>query len=115
MSAFVRHTVLMAIAIALGTMVAGWWTVPLIAAMWTFAFPRRAAILSAAFAAIVAWSALLALASRSGPIGELADLLAQVLGITSAALLAVTLAYAGLLAGAAALLAQAIRPAAPPL
>jgi len=110
MSAFLRHTALMAVVVAAGTVLAGWWTVPLVAAAWTLVFPRRASVLSAAVAAMVAWSALLALASQSGPVGELAALLAQILGITSAALLAVTVAYSGLLAGAAALFAQAIRP-----
>lgn len=110
MNSFLRHTALLGVAITAGTVSGGWWTVPLIAGAWTLIFPRRASVLSAAVAAIVAWSALLAIASRSGPVGELAELLAQILGITSAALLAVTVAYAALLAGAAALLAQAIRP-----
>jgi hypothetical protein len=96
--------------IAAGTAFVGWWTVPIVAGVWTLAFPRRGAVLYAAFAGALAWGALLLQASRSGPIGQLDALLSGVMSLPPRFPLLLTLSYAALLAGAAALIAQAIRP-----
>ena len=112
MRLFVRHTTLLALVTALATVFAGWWTVPVIAAIWTLVAPRRGSVLSAALGAAVAWAALLAIAARSGPVAALADLMGQILNASAAAVIALTVAYGALLAGSAALVAQSVRPAA---
>lgn len=110
MTRFLRHTALLALVAALATVFVGWWTVPLVAGIWTLAVPRRGSALSAALAAAAAWSALLAIAARSGPIGGVADLMGQVLSVPPPAVITLTVAYGALLAGSAALVAQAVRP-----
>lgn len=111
MTAFLRRTALLTIAITFGTALIGWWTVPIIAGAWTFAAPRRASVLGAAFAGALAWAFLLMITARAGPVGELADVLGQILGgFPGNSLFFLTASYAALLAGSAALLAQALRP-----
>jgi hypothetical protein len=78
---------------------------------WTIVVPRRGAAISATLGAALAWTALLMVAAGGGPVVALAELLAQILSVSSAAVLTLTVAYAALLAGTAALLGQALRPA----
>ncbi len=99
------------VVLAVATVVAGWWAVPLVAGLWTLAAPRRAAVIYAAIAAAIAWGALLAWTSRIGPVGAVDGLLARIMNLPRGGLVGLSLFYAALLAGAAALLAQAIRPA----
>jgi heme A synthase len=113
MMAFLRNTALLALVIALATVFAGWWTVPFAAAVWTLTAPRRGGVIGAAIAGGLAWAALLALASRNGPIGDLAAVLGQIMSVSAAALITLTVAYAALLSGSAALVAQAVRPPPP--
>ena len=101
------------IAIALATALIGWWTVPIVAAAWTYALPRRAGVLYAALAGAFAWGVLLVWASQSAPVTPVDTLLTQILGVPARSLIALTLAYGALLSGAAALLVQAIRPPQP--
>lgn len=108
--AFLRQTALVALVTALATVLIGWWTVPVIAFVWTMVVPRRGAVLSAAIGAGVAWTTLLVIAANGGPLIELATLLGQILSVSGSAVLTLTVAYAALLAGSAALVAQAIRP-----
>ena len=105
------NLVALALALALATVVVGWWTVPLVSGVWTLAAPRRAAVIYAAFAGAIAWGSLLTWTARVGPVGALDRLLAQVMNMPRGGVIGLTLLYAALLAGSAALLAQAFRPA----
>jgi hypothetical protein len=96
--------------IAACTAFVGWWTVPLVSAAWTYAAPRRAGVLYAALAGAFAWGVLLIIMSQQGAITPVDTLLSQVLGVPPRSLLALTLAYAALLAGSAALVTQAVKP-----
>jgi hypothetical protein len=100
----------LALVLALTTIVAGWWTIPIVSGLWTLAAPRRAAVLYAVAAGAIAWGALLLWTARAGPVGAVDTLLAQMLHIPPRALIGLTMLYASLLSGAAALVAQAIRP-----
>lgn len=96
--------------LAVATAIAGWWTVPVVAFVWTLASPRRAAVFYASFAGAVAWGSLLAWMARTAPVGAVDALMASIMDVPERAIIALTLAYAALLAGTAALVAQAIRP-----
>jgi hypothetical protein len=113
MRAFANLIALIAAFVA-ATLFAGWWAVPALSLCWTLAFPRRAAVIYASFAAVTAWGALLAWAARTGPIARVDVVAGAVMQLPAHALMGLTLFYAALLAGASALLAQAIRPPRPP-
>jgi hypothetical protein len=95
------------------TVAVGWWGVPivgLIAGVW--AVHRRAApagfsVLAAA-SAMAAWAALLLWTATQGPVITLATTLGHVAGVPAAALVVLTLCFAGLLAGSAALTGTAM-------
>lgn len=96
-------------AMATLTWVVGWWMVPVVAGVLTLV--RRgdpAAPGLAALAGVVAWGLLLALVARGAPAGSVAATVGQALGLGPTGLIAVTLAYGGLLAGSAAVLARAL-------
>jgi hypothetical protein len=113
MMAFVRRTAILTIALTFATALVAWWMVPVVAGTWTFASPRRASVIGAALAGGLSWALMLLVASRAGPVFELADVLGQTLGgFPGNSLLLLTAAYSSLLAGSAALLAQALRPTA---
>lgn len=99
------------LALAVATVLVGWWAVPVVAALWTILTPRRAAVIYAAFAGAMSWASLLMLQARGGPVGAVDRLVAQLLNVPGRTLIVLTLLYAALLAGSAALLAQALRPA----
>lgn len=108
MIAFVRNTALLALILALGTVFAGWWSVPLLAAIWTLALPSRGSAISAGVAGGLAWAGLLLLSARNAPVTNLANVLGQIMSVSGASLLTMTVAYAALLAGAAALVASTV-------
>ncbi len=101
----------LALAIAAATVVAGWWMVPLVSLAWTLAMPRRGGVLVAALSGAAAWGLLLLLVRRNGPVGVLDGVLSGTLQLPAGGAIALTLVFAGLLAGSAALVAQSIRPA----
>jgi hypothetical protein len=92
------------------TVLVGWWTVPLIAGVWTLAAPRRAAVFYAAFAGASAWGALLVLRARDGGLARIDALLSQIMHAPGPLLIGLSVFYPALLAGAAALVAQSLRP-----
>lgn len=94
----------LALAMAVGTALAGWWTVPLVAMLWGLRRPPGLALVSG----LVAWSALLAWQATRGPVRELADRLAGVLSIPWWAILAAGPLFAGLMAWAGAELGAAV-------
>jgi hypothetical protein len=100
----------LALVIAVATAVAGWWAVPIASAVWTLALPRRGGVMIAAFSGAAAWGMLLLLLRRDGPVGDVDRVLSGTLGLPPGAGVGLTLAYAALLAGAAALVAQSVRP-----
>lgn len=103
-------TIVLAAAFALGTWFAGWWAVPLIAAIWAVVRPTPLAGLLAAVAGASAWGLLLALYIIFGfPVQTLAVRLAGAMRLPVPALMALTLLLPALLAGSAAVLATAVR------
>ena len=105
-----RNLLALTLTLAVATALGGWWAVPLVSAVWTLGAPRRAAVLYAAVAASMAWTALLFWTASGGAAGAIDDVLAQIMHLPVRAPIALTVAYGALLAGSAALVAQAIRP-----
>jgi hypothetical protein len=103
----VLRAILLASVIAVTTMGAGWWTVPVVAAIWTRVLPHAALRTSAAGAAL-GWAGLLAWTAWQAPVGPLTQRVSSVLMLPSWGLLALTLAFPALLAATA---ARAVRPA----
>ena len=100
---------LTSVAMATLTWVVGWWMVPVAAAVLTVARREDAASpLLAALAGIIAWGAILAFVARGAPAGSVAETVGRALRLGPTALVVVTLAYGGLLAGSAAALARAL-------
>jgi hypothetical protein len=100
--------VLLATAFALATWVLGWWAVPVVAAVYAAisAAQRSSAVISG-IAAMLGWGVLLAIDAARGPVGTLAAELADILRLSPAGIYAVTIAYPGLLAITAAVVARA--------
>lgn len=102
--------VLAVAAMALGTWYIGWWTVPVVGALWAFvAATDRTLPLQAALAGVNAWGILLALRMPGGGVERVADSVGALLSIGGAALIALTLLYPALLAASAATLVRALR------
>jgi hypothetical protein len=104
------NLVALILTLIVATVFVAWWAVPVVAFAWTLATPRRAAVFYAAFAGATAWGALLSWMSRSAPIGQVDALMAQIMDVPERSIVLLTLTYAALLAGSAALVAQSIRP-----
>jgi hypothetical protein len=101
---------LLGTAFALATMVFGWWAVPALAAVWGLIAPNsNRAPLLAAVAAGWGWVLLLLWTAILGPFMTLADRAANVMGMGSASLLGITIAFSMVLAWAAAVVAGALR------
>lgn len=101
--------VLLATAFALATFVAGWWAVPLVAAVYAaITTAQRSSALVSGVAAMLGWGALLAITASRGPIGTLAVELGGVLNLRPMGVYAVTLAFPGLLAISAAVVSRAL-------
>jgi hypothetical protein len=101
MSRIVRY-VLLAEAFAVATFALGWWTVPVVAALWgLFARdPDRAR--NAAIAAAGGWATLLVLDAVRGPVNVMAEQLGGVMSLPPVLLYVFTLLFPALLAWAAA-------------
>lgn len=94
----------LASAMAVATVVAGWWVVPVLGALWGL----WRGPLAAGIAAMLAWGALLGWQASRGPVGALGEQAGAALSLPSAALPVITVAFAGLLAWSAALVARAV-------
>jgi hypothetical protein len=100
--------VLLATAFAIATSVLGWWAVPVVAAVYAaISSAQRSSALISGVAAMLGWGALLAVDAARGPIGTLAAELAGILRLGPAEIYALTIAYPGLLAITAAVVARA--------
>jgi hypothetical protein len=105
----VARIVLLAAAFAIATFAAGWWAVPLTAAVYAAISSRqRGSAVVSGLAAMLGWGALLAITASRGPVGTLAAELGGALQIGTAGVYAVTLAFPGLLAVSAAVVARAV-------
>ena len=103
----VLRTVTFAVLIAAGTVAAGWWTVPVIAALWTRVLPfDRRPVGTAIFGAAAGWATLVAVAWLHGHVPALALTLSAALGLPPWGFLAATFLFPALLGGAAALLVK---------
>ncbi len=100
---------LLVVLIALGTVIVGWWTVPVIAAAYGLVFPDKRHWLGTALAALVAWGVLLDITWFQGPVLELAGKVGGVFSLPAPAFIALTLIFPALLAGSAGELAAAAR------
>ena len=82
-----------------GTIMVGWWALPVVGACWGLMMWRdRRPALTAALAAGSAWGALL-LWDAAGPVGKLTETLGKIAGVPGVVFVAATLALAVLLAG----------------
>lgn len=94
--------ILLAEAFAVATFGLGWWSVPIVAALWAAfsADSRRAGM--AALCAAGGWATLLLLDLARGPVFTLGEKLGGAMGIPAAALWIATLLFPALLAWSAA-------------
>ena len=101
--------ILLAEAFATATFGLGWWTVPLIAALYSLisSNPKRAR--PAALCALGGWATLLALDTIKGPVPAMASKLGGVMGVPSIVLVILTLLFPALLAWSAAALIRSLR------
>lgn len=110
MRVFVTFPALL-VAFGLATVFGGWWTLPIVAAIWTLARPgARRPEVTVGLAAAAAWAALLLWLGASGSVGTLARLLGGIFGTPAVVVVALTLIFPALLAGSAASLVAALRP-----
>jgi hypothetical protein len=98
-------------AFALGTLVLGWWAVPVLGAVWGLIGPsKKHAPLLAGVSAGWGWVLLLLWAAWQGPLLTLAHRTAGVMSMGAASLLGITVAFSVVLAWAAAVVAAGLRP-----
>lgn len=97
---FVQY-VLLAEAFAVATFALGWWTVPIVAAVWALvsADPRR--VRNAGIAAAAGWATLLVLDAVKGPVGTMASQLGGIMRVPAPVLVILTLVFPALLAWSA--------------
>jgi hypothetical protein len=102
----------LAAAFALATFVLGWWAVPLVAACYAaITSAQRGNAVASGLAAMLGWGALLAWTAARGPVGTLAVELGGILQLKPVGVYAATIAFPGLLAVSAAIVARAIAAA----
>jgi hypothetical protein len=94
---------------AVGTLLLGWWTVPLVAGLW--AIWRKP--VDAGLAGALAWGGILGWQAWQGPVGTLAQRLAGIFPVPAVLLPLLTPLFAGLLAWSAAVVVKVLAPQAP--
>jgi hypothetical protein len=100
--------ILLAAAFALATAAIGWWTVPVVAALWgVMGGTLRRVSLTSALAAALGWGILLAWGAMRGPVAELAGKLGGVMQLPPFVLVAATIVFPALLAWSATVVARA--------
>ena len=105
----VVKVILLAEAFAVTTFGLGWWTVPIVAAIWAAFSSGQHRARVAGLCAVGGWATLLLLDAVRGPVGTMATKLGGVMGIPSVALWLVTLSFAALLAWSAATITPSLR------
>ena len=104
---------LLALAFVAATIVAGWWALPVLGALWGWLNRgERWAGMRTGVAAAAGWLLLLGWNAMVGPLSQVAIKAGGVMGLHPLVLYAATLLLAGLAAGAAAGLAASFRPSA---
>ena len=99
------------LAFGAGTATFGWLAIPAIALVWGVIAPSRLqAGVSAAVAAALSWALLLGWTATQGPVGTLARRVGGIFGVPAVVFFGMTLVFAALLAGSAALAAGALTP-----
>jgi hypothetical protein len=108
----VLRLLLLALAFALATYVAGWWALLLLGSVWGALNPGFWRIgIRTGLAAAAGWALLLVWTATQGPLAEVASKAGGVMGVAPVALYAATLLFAGLVAGSSAgLVASFLRP-----
>jgi hypothetical protein len=101
----VIHVVVLGALVAAATALGGWWTVPLVAAIWVRVLPH-APVRTSMLGAALGWGGLLAWTSWHASVGLLAHRLAGVFHLPFWGPAALTLLFPALLAGAAARMVQ---------
>ena len=102
------HWIVLVVVFGLGTVLLGWWTVPLAAAAWGV-IVGRGAWGGAAAAALTAWAILLIDKALAGPLTLLAGKLAGIFGLPGLVMFVLTLAFPAVVAAAAAETASVLR------
>lgn len=100
-----RHIGAFAVATVAATVVAGWWTIPLLAAAWVRALPRTSAW-ACAMGAALGWALLLGWDATHGPVGTVARRVGGVFLLPAWGFVGLTLLFAALLAASAAVAAR---------
>ncbi len=94
---------------AVGTVLLGWWVVPLVGAAWGVTRrPGSWPALEAGLGGVLGWGVLLGWVATRGPLWRLAGEVGGLLGLPAGGFIGITLLYGGLLAGSAAALASAL-------
>lgn len=104
----VVKAVLLAELFAVATYALGWWTVPLIAALWALMSHDENVARYTALCAVAGWTTLLLLDAAKGPVANMAARLGGVMGIPSVLLYVLTLLFPALLAWSAAKLSAGL-------
>jgi hypothetical protein len=112
MSRIVRY-VLLAEAFAVATFGLGWWTVPIIAALWGFFSHDPQRTRNVGLAAAGGWATLLVLDVVRGSVGTMAEQLGGVMNLPPVALYVATLLFPALLAWMAAVIVRRLDAATP--
>jgi hypothetical protein len=96
---------------AVVTFAFGWWSVAVVAIVWALFSRDRAAtrVAWATVCAIAGWAELLAISAARDPVGEVAVRLGEVMRVPAFGLVAITLAFAGMLAWSGSTLAVGVR------
>jgi hypothetical protein len=106
---FALRVALLALSLAIGTWVLGWWAVPLLAAIAGAMAPHvRHQGMAAGLAAAVAWAALLAWSSTTGSVWSFSRIAGGAMGMSGAVLILVTVLFPLALAWLATVVAQFI-------
>ena len=108
MRGFVKY-LLLAEAFAVATFAAGWWAVPIVAAIWGLVSTDARRARDAALCAAVGWAILLLLDAARGPVGVMAAQLGDIMGLPASVLYLLTLVFPALLAWSAAALMPMLR------
>jgi hypothetical protein len=97
---------------AVGTATEGWWTIPVLAALWVRVLPSdRGAVATTVLGAAAGWLILLGALAVQGPVPTVDALCSAILGLPRWGFLLVTLLFPAALAGAAALLTRPVSSA----
>jgi hypothetical protein len=103
--------ILLAEAFAVTTFGLGWWSVPLVAALYALLAKSDRSALVAAACAAGGWLTLLLLDMAKGPVLMMGTRLGGAMGLPPAALYAVTILFPALMAWSAAILVPRVRAA----